>query len=599
MAGLTAIAEARAKGLNRLLVQAATGIGKTTMFAALPTYPGLSEWLGQFDAKDRRMLVIAHREELIDQAARRIHQQNPDLHVSVEQADRYASRFSDVVVASIQTLAGSEFKRLKNLMAHGIFRLVVCDEAHHSSAPTWRTALVHLEFLPSGESSTEENSDAPMYHDIEAMRVALEGWDAVAPKDRLLIGVTATPNRSDAIGLSCVFQSMVYSYPLKQAVSDGWLVPPVPWVIETAENLDEVKTVRGDFNQKQLAEAVNTDRRNQLAVAGWLEHAAALPTIAFTVDVAHAHALAAEFIKNGIVARAVSGETPKDTRRSILSAYARGEVQVLTNCMVFSEGTDLPKTACILMAKPTKSATLYEQMAGRGLRMVEGKASCIILDVVDVARRHSLQTAPVLFGLPPTLTCDGVSLSEAAADLEALLERYPSLDLSKIDRRITLEQLRAKASTFDIWSVRPLGLAGAGLSMNWVRVGDSAFRLQYPWKDGTECLTVEPDIVGHYDLVATYRSRPVAGTVVTVRQRTLVAGVESAPAALAKAEAFMAQERQEVSRLKSQDAPWRRNRVSEKQLAMLRRLKVPHQPAGLLAGQASDLIDIAMARKGR
>lgn len=591
---LEAIVKARAAGQNRLLCKAPTGCGKTVTFSAMPTWPNLAP--GSLSGKAVKMLVIAHREELLDQAATKLLAQNPDLRVDIEQADRHASRFSDVVVASIQTLAASKFARLKRLLERHTFNLVIVDEAHHSAASTYRTALMLLGFLPAGDASDEDNIEAPTYDDVEHMRKALEGWDAVAPKDRLLVGVTATPNRSDAIGLGCVFQSIAYSYNLKDAIDDRWLVPIVPWVIESGDSLDAVKIVRGDFNQRQLADTVNNERRNQLAVAGWLEHAAGESTLAFTVDVAHAHDLAAEFVRQGIKAMALSGETPRDDRRAMLRAYTAGEIQVITNCMVLTEGTDLPRTGCILHAKPTKSPTLYEQMTGRGLRIHPGKTQCIVLDVVDIARRHSLQTAPVLYGLPPSLTCDGVPLAKAAADLEAWLEKHPGFNVDRPDR-YTLAQLEAMAKTFDIWNVRPMDHYGTGLAMGWIRTDEEAFRLSYPWQEGNETLTITKDLLGNFELKLQRRTAVEAGGWLNELPRTMAAGIVSAAEGLKLAEAFIRQERAQVMKLKASDAPWKARPASEKQIALLARRRIPHGP-GLTMGQASDLIDLYNARRG-
>jgi superfamily II DNA or RNA helicase len=303
---LRAISQARAAGQNRLLCKAPTGTGKTVTFAAMWQWPDLASWMQSFPRGTRRMLVIAHREELLDQAADKILKQNPEASVSIEQADRYASPAADIVIASIQTLAASKFRRLHRLLQRGPFRLVIVDEAHHAAAATYRTALVHLGFLPPAEGSDAENIEAANYDDVALMSQALRGWDATAPKDRLLVGVTATPNRSDAIGLGCVFQSIAYSYNLKDAIGDKYLVPIVPWVIETKSVLDDVRTTAGDFNQKQLAAAVNNAIRNDLAVAAWQEHASDRSTLAFTVDVAHAHALAKAFQQAGVAAEALS-----------------------------------------------------------------------------------------------------------------------------------------------------------------------------------------------------------------------------------------------------------------------------------------------------
>jgi superfamily II DNA or RNA helicase len=591
---------------NRALVKMPTGTGKTVMFAEmLRAYEGRFEWLratGRNGLKGARMLVIAHREELLDQAADKISKANPGLMVSIEQGDRRANRYSDVVVASIQTLQAMKFRRLKRLQQWHAFPLVVVDEAHHAAAASYRTALVHLGFLPPADLSEKAETEAADFEDVAEMEEALRGWDLQAPRDRLLVGVTATPNRSDAIGLGCVFQSLAFNYGLKDAIADGWLVPITAWVIETDTSLEAVRTSRGDFNQKELAEAVNNRKRNLLAVSGWHEHAKGLPTIAFTVDVAHAHELAEEFCRAGVRARALSGETPKEERRAMLRAFSAGQIEVLTNCMVLTEGTDLPLTRCILHAKPTKSATLYEQMTGRGLRPHPGKPDCIVIDLVDVARRHSLQASPVLYGLPPGLLAKGKKLAELEAEISAFQEANPGFDLEAAlaSGRLSLEALQARAAAFNVWSVPALGAVSEVVSLNWIRAAADVYRLQYPWQDGTETLTVSKDILGHFDIAASLRPHGRPGEAPgPIRQRTLASQLPSAVEALRAAEAWIQEERRQVTRLKDREAPWRQRTASEKQLALLRRLGVPHDPRKITMGAASDLIDVAQQRRGR
>jgi ATP-dependent helicase IRC3 len=597
---LEAIAQAQTMGQNRLLVKMPTGTGKTVMFAAL--LKKLAKWLSTFHERERKMLVIAHREELLDQAAEKIANQNPELIVSIEQGDRHAHALSDVVVASIQTLSAMKFRRLKSLLQQHTFRLVIVDEAHHAAADTYRTALALLQFLPMSDASDVENLEAPKYEEVAELEKALHAWEAIAPKDRLLVGVTATPNRSDAIGLGCVFQSIVYSYDLRRAVNDKWLVPIVPWVVESDTCLDDVKIQRGDFNQKQLADIVNTDTRNHLAVAAWQEYAEHIPTLAFTVDVAHAHQLAETFVEQGVRAVALSGKTDPVVRRQMLQDFRDGKIEVITNCMVLTEGTDLPMAGCILHAKPTKSATLYEQMTGRGLRINPGKTQCIVIDLVDVARRHSLQTAPVLYGLPPGLQAQGKTLDEAADELEEILEKYKGYDAEKAGR-FTLAQLRARASTFDIWTVPTMGTYGVGLSMDWMPLGDERFRIQYPWNEGNESLTVERSLLGTFDIVATFRSRPIMdGTTCPavvrhgVRQRTVVAGLLTASEALKVSEAYIRRERTAVVKLTDQNAAWKQRPASKGQIAYLDRLRVPYD-VNITMGEAGKLIDLGKARK--
>lgn len=589
---LQAIEAARVGGLNRLLVKKPTGTGKTVTFAAMPTH--LAGWLETFPADQRKMLVIAHREELLTQAAEKIQAANPELFVSIEQGPSRASVFADVVIASIQTLQWGKFRRLRQLLEHHTFRLVIVDEAHHAAAPTYRTALVHLGFLPAADASDEENIEAPAHDDVLEMAKALATWDEVAPKDRLLVGMTATPNRSDAIGLGCVFQSLVYSYALRDAIRDGYLVPITPWVVETHDSLDDVRVHRGDFNQRDLADTVNNARRNQLAVQALQRYAPHESTLAFTVDVEHAHALAKAFTDAGITAAALSGETPKDERRALLAAYTAGELQVITNCMVLTEGTDLPRTGCILHAKPTKSATLYEQMTGRGLRIHPHKAECIVIDLVDIARKHSLQAAPVLYGLPPGVKPQGKQLDAVADALEELLAKHPSLDCSGL---ATLEELELRAQKIDPWAIPDLGALGQGLHMKWLKTDEDTFRLQYPWQDGTEVLHVQRDLLDHYDIVCTLRVANPAGGTQQVRQRTVAAQIGDARTALVMAEQFVINERRSVNVLVNKQASWRSAPASPGQLAALARMRVPHNPRTLTKGAASDLMDLAIARR--
>lgn len=622
------------KGQNRLLIKKPTGTGKTVWFAALlRAFPRLRKWLEQFPPGERKMLVIAHREELLEQAVEKIRAANKGVMVSIEQGSLYSNPHSDVIAASIQTLSAMKFRRLKRLLTRHKFRIVIVDEAHHSAAATYRTALVHLGFLPPADASDREELEAADHDDVAAMAAALETWDLEAPKDRILVGVTATPNRTDAIGLGCVFQSIAYTYSLRQAIEDGWLAPIVPWVVDTSTSLDGVRLTRGEFNQTQLATAVNNPERNRLAAHGWRKYADGRPTIAFTVDVAHAHDLTDVFRAEGVNAVAISGETPKADRRQALESYRNGRIDLLANCMLLTEGTDLPLTSCILHAAPTLSGTLYEQKTGRGLRvhpddpagpsrleyLARGgdglvKPDCVVIDVVDIARRHSLQTAPVLYGLPPGIVASGKELGRTAKDLEALLAKYPrfNLDDALEGKRVSVDELAVQASTFDVWSIPSIGDFGVGLLCNWFRVGNDTYRLEYPWADGMETLKVERNLLGNFDVSLTLRPKMPEGgpylnarrhpgahvPIPQVRQRTIGADVPAASQALQLAEAFVLQERRSIMKIRDREAPWRERPASEKQKALLRRFRVPHSPT-IKCGDASDLITLAQSRGGK
>lgn len=569
--------------------------GKTVAFAALPMSPRIRAWLNTFDRRERGMLIIAHREEIIDQAAEKIHRANPDLIVGVEQGGRYAGWTSDVVVASIQTLTSQKCARLKRLMDRQKFRIVIADEAHHAAAPSWRTALAHLGFLPMADASDSEDAEAASFEDVAVMEAALKDWDAHRPKGQVLVGFTATPNRTDAVGLGAVFQTIAFEYGIKPAIDDGWLVPVTSWSVETRTSLEDVRINRGDFNQKELGEAVNDAKRNELAVSSWLRYAKDRPTLAFTVNVAHARDLALAFNRAAVPAAALSGDTPTYERSSILEGFRSGRIAVIANCMILTEGTDLPMASCIVHAKPTKSSTLYIQMSGRGLRLHPDKADCVLIDLVDVSRRHQLQTANVLYGLPPSLALKGLTLGQAQARWDALQEKHPGFNVTS-DRPKTLEELEALAVKVDLWSVRRMDDYHHVVRLGWTRTGDTSFRLQYPWEGGTETVTVEPDLLGRFSVLVTARMPVPDRAPVVAPVKTVAQGVPGAAEALRMAEAYVEQERSSASRLKDRSAPWMRRPASEKQLALLRKFHAPVKP-GLTAGEASQLIDMAMSRK--
>lgn len=585
---LDAIARELAAGRNRLLIQMATGLGKTALAASVLRDAPLLSWLERFPERDRRVLFFAHRDELIDQSADTFQRLNPGLMVSIEQGPRRANRYSDVVIASVQTLAASKYRRLHDLIRYRPFRLVFCDEAHRAASPSYRTAFVHLGFLPPADASDDEDEEI----DVNQLAAHLAGWDAVAPKDRLLIGLTATPNRSDGVGLGAVFQSIAFTFPLRKGVEAGYLVPIKPWVIDTVTSLDGVRVNRGDFNQGDLQKAVNVEDRNRRTVAGWAKFAHGRPTIAFTSGVQHAADLAECYRSQGVSAAMVSGDTPKDERRQILDDYRTGRLTVLTNAQVFTEGTDLPLTSCIVMAKPTKSALTYEQCVGRGLRLHPGKENCVLIDVVDIARKHSLMTAPTLYGLPPGLISDkGKNLSELAEAWDAFADAHPGLNVEKLGR-VAIEQLQVKASTFNVWEIASLGTFGAGRAMNWVKTAAETFRLQYPWQDGTEVIAVSPDLLGRYEVVCTFR--PAVGP---VRQRTLAGGFETSVIAADFAERFVATERGEVNRIVQKGARWRTEPATSRQINWLRWKGISIRP-GLTKGEAADLRDLHQAKVG-
>jgi superfamily II DNA or RNA helicase len=354
-------------GTRRLAVLLPTGAGKTVVFSHLAA-----------EQHDRgvRTLVIAHREELIQQAAAKVRAIAPHLTVGIVKAERDEHADADVIVASVQTLANK--RRREPIRGVG---LVIVDEAHHAAAPTYMEVLEHF------------------------------GCFARTP----CAGFTATMKREDG-GLAEVWERIVYTRDILQMIADRHLVNVRGKAVRVGGlDLDAVKTRAGDLQDGQLAQALDESNAAAVVADAYTEFAADRPGVVFTPTVDTAKSMAEVLNTRGIRTATVWGDMPKDERADALRAYAAGDIQVLSNCMVLTEGFDAPWASCAVIARPTKSAALYVQMVGRVLRPWEGKRDALVLDVMGASTRHKLATLADLTERELTID-DGESLAAAALD---------------------------------------------------------------------------------------------------------------------------------------------------------------------------------------
>jgi superfamily II DNA or RNA helicase len=340
-------------GVRSTLLVLPTGTGKTQCFTEV-----LCEELA---VGGGRALVLAHREELLTQAKDTLVRRG--LSVDLERAEEAAATHgglfgealvSDVVVASVQTLREKRRKR----WARDAFTHVVIDEAHHAAARTYGDILEHF-----GHAK--------------------------------VLGVTATPDRGDGKGLGDAFESIAFSYDIRDAIRERHLSPIRVKAIDVASlDISQVKSVRGDLDAGALSKELREDETLHEIAGPLAREAGDRSTLVFCVDVAQSEALAqvlTPYVGVGRVA-VVHGAMERETRKGILAAYATGEIQFLVNCMVLTEGFDAPRTACVAMARPTKSRALYAQCLGRGTRLYPGKEDCLVLDFRGNAGRHKLTT---------------------------------------------------------------------------------------------------------------------------------------------------------------------------------------------------------------
>src|ERR1019366_725175 len=223
--------------------------------------------------------------------------------------------------------------------------------------------------------------------------------------------VTATPDRLD--GKPIIDKPALYTKGLIDLVHEKYLCTPRAIAIKTEVSLDDIKTTMGDFNEKELSDAVDTPARNKRIVDAYVQHADGMPSIAFCVTVAHAQSLAYTFNDHGIPAAVVTGETSADDRKIMYAQLRSGEIKILVSIQVLTEGFDEPCVRCIIMARPTKSRALYVQCVGRGARLFPGKDDFIVLDITDNCLKHRLIPNDFNLAMGTFHRKDGETIEEA------------------------------------------------------------------------------------------------------------------------------------------------------------------------------------------
>lgn len=376
---IDAVFKAWADGLRRPAIVLPTGAGKTVVFSALVKefvdlagirFPGLNP-----DAT--RVMILAHRDELVDQAIAKLRAVMPGVNVGKVKASVNETT-ADVMVASVQTLTSQ--KRLNDLLlltrTHGDVGLIITDECHHAAAASYKKI-----------------------------------YDAFP--DALQLGVTATMARGDGVGLGSVWEDVVYRRSILWMISKGYLTDVRTVRVDLKElDMAAVKASRGDWAAGDLGRALMEAEADTAIARAYKEHAGDRQGIVFTPTVDTAWATVDAMDRIGIVSEAVTGDTTAEERRELYEDYRRGHIKVLVSCMVLTEGFDMPQAEVAVIARPTRSAPLYTQMVGRVLRPWPGKESALVLDLVGASATR-LRT---LIDLEPGAVKevrDGESLAEA------------------------------------------------------------------------------------------------------------------------------------------------------------------------------------------
>jgi DNA repair protein RadD len=325
------------RGYRRVLYQAPTGSGKTVLFTAM---------VHDAIRYGERTVIVGHRDEIVQQVSRALDTLGVRHGVIAAGYDEHRSRA--VQVASAMTLV----RRLDRLDADWL----ILDEAHHARASTWKQII-------------EAASEARIF------------------------GCTATPRRLDGKGLDDIFEYLIVGPTVIDLIDDGYLAPYTLYAPEFEPDLSGVSTRAGDYVTGQLANVMSRPVVIGSAVDEYEDRCDGSPALVFCVDIAHSKLVAERFAQRGYRAEHVDGDTPRLERRRLIRQLERGDIDVLCNCGLVSEGLDVPGVEAVILLRPTQSLALYLQQVGRALRPAPGKDGAIILDHAGNVHRHGLPCA--------------------------------------------------------------------------------------------------------------------------------------------------------------------------------------------------------------
>ena len=363
-----------------------------------------------------RVLVLAHREELVTQPIKYY-----DCPVGIEMAN-HKSHGEPVVIASVQSI----IHRLEKFKPDD-FDMIITDEAHHAAANSYKKIYEYF-------------------------------------KPRLHLGFTATPNRGDNVRLDDVFQKIIFQRDLKWAIQNKYLTDIYCIRVNIGYDISKVARRMGDFATGELENVMNTEVLNGAIAEAYKKYAKG-QTLIFATSVEHAKAIASKI--PGAVA--VTAETKN--REELIKKFTNREIPVLVNCMIFTEGTDMPLVETVMIARPTTNSSLYTQMVGRGLRLYPGKDKLTLIDLVGTTGKANLCTAPSLIGM------DMKSVPKNQQDeIEGDLFDLPQLIEEKSDcieswiRNIEIVNLWAKEQSYNTHNV------------NWFKMPNGDFILNLKGK---------------------------------------------------------------------------------------------------------------------
>ena len=417
---IKAVEDNAAKGITSQLVILPTGAGKTTTMAKLYT-----------TLHQKRLLFLAHTSVLLDQAKEEFKNICPQVPMYIERGDKkdllrhnsiqyMQSLLKEVepleqpafiVFATIQTMIRAI--KTSSRFPKDSFDVCFIDESHRSLAASYRVILKHFGFNKGNKTG------------------------------KLLLGVTATPERGDKRPLALLYETAAYSLDVQTLIEQKYLVPIKCFQIKTLVDLDNItpSSNSGDWDPNKLAKVIDTPARNQAIVEAYRQYGEGTKTLVFSATIKHADNICESFKQQGYKAKVIHGAS--SNKKETLAWFKSTSDAVLVNCMMLTEGFNEPSIKTIIISRPTLSRPLYQQMIGRGLRRFPNKTHATILDMVDVSKKFTLTLALALFGLPGYFQINGQDIIEISKQYKELSAELEKLKAEKRAERVkTIEEMQ-------------------------------------------------------------------------------------------------------------------------------------------------------------
>lgn len=328
---------------DNVMFQMPTGTGKTRLFTSIIS--DIKAW-GILTQKEPKILIIAHRVELIEQISENLNRYKVTHGIIASGKERNLRPF--VQVASIQTITHRTNKDVANSLG---VDFIIIDEAHHSTANSYKKL-----------------------------------WE-LYPKAKKL-GVTATPWRMNHLGFTSIYDKLIVSKSIKEFIDEGWLAPYSYYSIkdnsrirQNINGIDEFD-IEGDYKISALERVMDKVSIRANLLDSYLKFAKGKKGIIYSISRKHSDHICEEYKHAGINIVRIDSETPKEERRTYVQRFKNGQIDIIVNVDIFSEGFDCPDIEFIQLARPTKSLVKYLQQVGRGLRLTSNKDKCVILDNV-------------------------------------------------------------------------------------------------------------------------------------------------------------------------------------------------------------------------